>query len=524
MKRKILIISFGVILLLKASDWILFDRLYFKFPNETEWDTSPWYNFLDYTKKLRFSEEETGVLFVGSSVALYSTLPHLISDPNHSEHPFRADIYSHVAMAPTDVKYYLDDIISKKPKIVVYVFNPADFQMEFITPKTDDSIGNISEELNYDYSEWLDHFSWRHPARLIYPNQFVLDYFGDLSRNQIYRLWGKGFLYINRYREFFWDSIFAYIERHFRRGRSFHIYTGSEPKEGIWQHGWTLPEFSLNCELVDGVWKDSVYIPQSDTEITIEFPSGKRQNFNFTKTGWQTIKIDDSLLGDESGENLNSGEDASQDQKSGEVTLKFSISKSYSSRYAENKPYGKEYEYGIRLSQNFCSSKRLRDFSYIRPNFLEESRFRNMSLEEYRKDYFERIYRDNEKRPELTRMKSLSEKKEMIADTDFLPWSEINRFREIQDRLEKESILFLMVMSPENPIELKKYRGGRWYNGMLDYFGELSGGHFFDYGNFLKDERDFSDPHHLTYEGAVKFSAELKGIISRELEQGEGHE
>ena len=50
MKKKIIIISLFLITSLKIFDWILFENMYFKIPNEMEWDTSPWYNFLDYRK------------------------------------------------------------------------------------------------------------------------------------------------------------------------------------------------------------------------------------------------------------------------------------------------------------------------------------------------------------------------------------------------------------------------------------------------------------------------------------------
>lgn len=514
MKKKIFGIVFAFLIFLKGLDYLLMEKLYFLFPNEMEWDSSPWYNFLDYTKKIEFGEEETGVLAVGSSIALYSVLPSVINEKNED---FRLDLYSHVAMAPTDVHYYLDDIISKNPKLVVYVFNPADFQMEFVDL---DKEKKEEKEAQFDSGEWLRHFSWRHPARLIYPFAFAWDYFGDLRKNEIYRLWGKGFLYTNRYREFFWDPMDAYIERHYRRGRSYHIYTGSVPEEGIWQHGWTGKKFSLLCTASEGVWEDSLFVPLADTEVEVEYEDGTRESFQYPKSGWQKIRIQPGH-----GKTKKSEQSVPPGFSGFSVqAVRFHVSQTYSSRLAENKPYGKEYEYGVRLSQNFCTKDRDRDFSYIRPQFLEEDRFRNMSLSEYREDYRERMYRDNDKRPELYRMKALSDAKIYLRDREFQPWIEMERFLSIRDRLEEVGIPLVLVLSPENPIELEKYAGGRWHSAMLDWFGELGQGRFYDHSSFFKDPRNFSDPHHLTYYGSMDFSEQLKSIIRKELELTRGEE
>ncbi|WCL47562.1 hypothetical protein [Leptospira sp. GIMC2001] len=499
MKKRIILLLIIFIASLKILDWVFIEKLYFTIPNEMEWDTSPWYNFLDHRKKINFSETEKGVLLAGSSIALYSTLPEEI---NEGQTDFKAEYYSHVAMAPTDFYYYLDDVIAKKPKYVVYIFNPADFQLEYLK---ESEKGDSTE---FQYQEWLNYFSWRIPARLFYPNDFVADYWLDLNKNQIYRLMSKGFLAINRYREFFWDPVLTYFERHFRSGRSYHLYTGSMPKEGIWSHGWTPTQFSVSCEVKQLKWKDSIYIPQENLDIVITYDDQTRTELKYKKAGWYPIEIyfpESTVIDNRS-------------------NLHFTVSKPFSSKIAENKPYGKEYDYGIRLSQNFCSNELKTDFSYKRPLFLDETRFRSMSIQEYRQDYFERIYKDKESRPELLRMKVLAEQKEMIRDLEFKPWLEIDRFRQIQERLEREGIIFLLVSSPENPPELKRYKDRKWYLGMLDYLGTESGGHLFDLSNVFSDERYFSDPHHLTYEGAQKFSSILREILLKEIQEGESNE
>jgi hypothetical protein len=494
MKKKILLISFLFLVSLKSLDWFLLDIFYFRMPNQMEWDTSPWYNFLDHNKKIKFKEDEKKVLIVGSSIALYSTLPSEINDTDVKLH---TELYSHVAMAPTDFYYYLDDIISHKPEIVTYVFNPGDFQLEYLEPPLEGR-----ESADFNFQAWIDYFNWRNPARIFYPWQFIENHWLEIRRTDLYKLLGKSFLYMNRYREFFWDPFEAYIERNLRSGRSYHIYTGIIPKDGIWQSGWTNKTFKLNCN--DGakrIWKDSIYIPLANTKLEIIYGDSHEEKLFFSKIGWHNIQLDFT------------------NQKNSEVTIK--SDKVISFKIVERKPYGKDYEVGIRLSQNFCSMERKLDQAYIRPNFLDESRFSRMSLEEYKLDYFERLYKDSEKRPELLRMKKLSEQKIMLNTTEFKTWYEFNRLEEIQTRLEKHGIRFLLVMSPENPLELSKYQKGRWYFGLLERLGEQSKGHFFDFSNFFKDPRNFSDPHHLTYNASLQFSKKLKEILLMEFEQGD---
>lgn len=541
MKKKVFAVALGVLLLLKTVDWLLMEKLFFKIPNTLEWDTSPWYNFLAHTKRIEFASEEKGVLVVGSSIALYSVLPDILNRPQTPELtlPYRAEMYSHVAMAPTDVYFYLPDIIAKKPDAVVYVFNPADFQLEYIEP-IDGSNGYVFRE-----DSWLRHFAWRHPARLFYPNAFAWEYLSQLTKAEIYKLLGKGFLFTNRYREFFWDPIDSYVERYFRSGRSYHIYTGAVPIEGIWPHGWTNSKFSVDCDITPiSDWNssrklrnlsiagkkvvhrtESVYIPQPDTDLEILYADGRKQTLAFAKPGWAKLELefvlDDSDLTTAVSGTPGTSRPLTMPGTQSQQRIRIEVSKTHSSRLADQKPYGKEYAYGVRLSQNFCSSSLPENFAYNRPNLLDEARFREMSLPEYESDYFERIYKDSEQRPELYRMKILAEKKSLLAEQEFHPWLEIERFRKIQGVLEAQGIRFFMVLSPENPIELKKYRGHRWYYGMLDYFGLMSRGHFFDFGSYLSDPRLFSDPHHLTYEGAEKFSKELREVLWKEFTFGD---
>lgn len=114
-KIKTIWVSLLLLLGFLFLDRVLFPIALFEFPNELEWDTSPWYNFLHKQRNIRFEKDEKGILVTGSSVALYSAYPQQITEeirtsdiPNAKN--FRAEFYSHPAMSPTDLYYYSDDI------------------------------------------------------------------------------------------------------------------------------------------------------------------------------------------------------------------------------------------------------------------------------------------------------------------------------------------------------------------------------------------------------------------------------
>ncbi len=490
-KLRVLIISISFILVTLWVDRLFINHLYFYLPNETGWDTSPWYNFLHKTKSINFSKEHKSVLIAGSSVALYSALPQEIQAElnQSSQQTYSIDFFSHVAMSPTDLYYYTDRIIEKKPSMVLYLFNPADFQFDYLKSK---ETGATFDEL-----EKIQTYPYRNPTRLFYPLPYLKDYFFQLNKKEFFHLLSKAFLTINRYRQFFFDPIDAYIERHWKSNRSYHSYTGIVPDNGIWKQGWTNQTFTIQCEVKNKYFKEVIFTQVPDTKVTISYKANTVYENTFKKSGWHSINF---LI----------------EETSGVVPLHFSMDKPTSSRLVNPREYGKEYFYGVRLSGNFCKQNLESSYSYIRTDSLDDIRFESMTIEEYRSDYFQRIYADEEKRPETYRMSVLKKGKNLIKDKQFVVWSEIAMIQKIADKLKKNHISLILVNNPENPIELEEYANTIWYEGMLRYFKELEHKNYFtfyDKKSSVTDPRMFIDPHHLTYKGSQKMTTEYVEII-----------
>ncbi|MDZ4726263.1 MAG: hypothetical protein SH817_08900 [Leptospira sp.] len=483
-------------------DYLIFEKFYFYFPNEMEWDSSPWYNFASLRRTLKEESNSKKVLFVGSSVALYSVLPHkMFADTNIKGH-----FYSHVAMAPSDFYYYKSDIQKSNPSLVVYLLNFADLQWEYLDEK--------DGKLIFNDRKWIDEFSDRYPAKTFYPKEFYDDFSSSLDKKQSVRLISKYLLYVNRYRSFFFDPIETWFENHFRSGRSFQRYAGSMPIEGIWSKGWTKSEATLHCEMNSGS-EDSIFILKKNTIIDVSIFKENSEllnkqgsvplasvNLNFDKTGW--IRFPWEKFENYSSKNM---------------MIKLKIKQGMGTAKEANIYHkGFDFPVGVRLSHYFCKTPDFNDVSYVRESFYDEKRFSEMSDSVYDEDYKQRILDDADKRPELRRLNTLHIKKREVKDLVFEPWFEFNRINSLSEYFKEKNIPFIVVLSPENPIESKTYVDGRWFEDLRKYLSEnltKNGQMLVDHTNSISTKQMFFDPHHLTYDGALLFNSLLEKEILR---------
>ncbi|EIE00996.1 hypothetical protein [Leptospira licerasiae] len=509
LKLKILYLSILFIALFSFIDRIVLENLLFGFPNELEWDTSPWFNFLEKRRRIKFSENEKGALIVGSSVALYSSLPERMNEKLKNT-SIRTEFYSHPALTPSDFYFYKEDIASKKPKLVFFVLNPADLQLDFlITEKENEARlaqykqnllyqeNSIIDFQNLEYSEkTLDEVSatTRHQNRMIYPAQYLREKYKNILRigkSAFLSLLSRSLFLVVRYRSFLYDPMDAWIENHLRSGRSYHYYTGIIPEEGIYLRGWAKPEFSIDCELKNGIFEESVFFQEKDTTLRI-WGEGKAILFDktFPKSGWHTIKFN-------------------VPEKSDRTKLRISSDKKISSLQVDSRIFGTEEIYGIRLSQNFCRNEIRKHISYIRIPGLDDARLSKMDDTTYSKDYTERIYGYKGESSKMSRLVTLRMAKiKLSSSPKFFTWSELEYLKKGIEYLEEQGIQVVLVNSPENPIEREVYEFSPWYKGYISYLENL-GKTKYKFKNAIsdfEDKRSFLDPHHLTYEASERSS------------------
>ncbi|WP_208720699.1 hypothetical protein [Leptospira jelokensis] len=490
-KWKVFFVTICLLVGIFSLDRILFNELYFLFPNETEWDSSPWYNFIYKTKSLQKQKKEHRTIITGSSVALYSVLPDELNQKENRKTKY--DFFSHVAMSPTDLYYYKETLLSTRPDVVVYLHNFADLQWEYLEKK--------DQSLEFQEEIWINQLADRYPTKTIYPTQYLKDYWNRISRKSFSKLATKSMFYVSRFRVFFWDPIIVYIDNHFRSGRKYHLYQGAIPKEGIWSKGWTKESANIRCS--EQRERESIFIQKPNTDVTFQFYQNQKTHDaktpsvtiqkSFPKSGWTDIEWNE-LVGKEN------------DWQFVQIQVNTNLT---TAKEVNLIRYGKDEPVGIRLSHFFCKPLASESYAYSRRSFWDDTRFIQMSDSEFRNEYFERMIRDSGNRNELFRLHKVREAKKMVNAVGFEPWKEYNRILEISDYFQSKKIPFVLVLSPENPIEFAFYKDSQWrkeWVGDLRRKLEERGQVLIDHTEVVKDVRYFFDPHHLTYEGASYYN------------------
>ncbi|PNV76884.1 hypothetical protein [Leptospira inadai] len=512
-KLRVLGLSIAFLAFFSFLDRIVFPFVLFHFPNELEWDTSPWFNFLEKRNRIRFKEDEDGVLVVGSSVALYSVFPEMITahfqkNGSDSSKKVKAEFYAHPALTPSDFYFYRKDIASKKPELVFYVLNPADFQLDYLVGEDELESGKPDMSVGFDENRlFIDFSTGRHQNRILYPAEFLSDNsfkILELGKPQFLGLLSRSLFLLTRYRSFVYDPFDSFIEHHFRSGRSYHYYTGILPNEGIYLRGWTRPKFHIDCETKDGHFKESIFLQHEKTRVRI-FQERPEETLIFDKTfekaGWSNLDLEFPGT-------------------MGKISLRFETDKPVSSNEVDRRIFGTEEIYGIRLSQNFCRKEIGSNISYTRIPGIDDSRIADLNDDAYAEDYEKRIYRNEDAESALTRLKVIRIAKEKLGGSKgFFTWSELEYLKKGVRYLEDQGIKVMIVNSAENPIERVVYENSPWYKGYLSYLRSLGSKHysFRDARDVARDKRDFLDPHHLTYSAARTSTETFSSWIAEEI-------
>ncbi|XDD56241.1 hypothetical protein AB3N62_18045 [Leptospira sp. WS4.C2] len=499
LRWKVFFVTCGLFVGILLLDRILFFDLYFKFPNETEWDSSPWYNFIHKTKELQSTKDKHRTIITGSSVALYSVLP---DELNQKENPkTKYSFFSHVAMAPTDLDYYKKDLLDSHPNLVVYIHNFADLQWEYQEP--------IGDKLEFNEKIWVSQFGERYPAKTIYPRAYLQDHWTELPRKTLSKLATKSLFYVSRFRVFFWDPIEVYLDNHFRSGRKYHLYQGEKPMEGIWSKGWTRESATVLCS--EKKSKESIFFQKPKTKLRFRFYSETNSIPNqkpiheiektFARSGWNDLEwyslVPNSIQWS--------------------VVQIQVLSELSSAKEVKLIRYGRDEFVGVRLSHFFCKTSNFENRAYSRGSYWDDTRLARMTVPDFKEDYIERMVRDAESRAELMRLHLVREAKKNVNSVTFTPWSEFNRILTISNYFYKHQIPFVLVLSPENPMEFEYYKNSKWRKDWISSLKshlENRGQTLIDHTEVITDVRYFFDPHHLTYEGANEYNS----IFSQSLE------
>lgn len=259
-RRRFLGILAGIVLATLFLDGLVFGHLVFAPTNRTSWDSFPWYNFeMQYRRLLRERDavpaDHRYVLVVGSSIAKYSVQKRELEAALNGD--VTVGVFSHAAMLPTDLSFYVDRIRSLRPDLVVYLTGPADLDLERYAPPTEITGAGSAARPGYDNAAAKTFVANRHPMRVFYPRDFARravleDPDSAIPLEQALRLGFRESLYSLRFEDAWWDPLVFNLKAGSRLQspgapvRSYLNYLGVPVPEGLWREGHTISQFSFS--------------------------------------------------------------------------------------------------------------------------------------------------------------------------------------------------------------------------------------------------------------------------------------
>lgn len=103
----------------------------------------------------------------------------------------------------------------------------------------------------------------------------------------------------------------------------------------------------------------------------------------------------------------------------------------------------------------------------------------------------------------------------ILGNSPYFAWSEIQFLEKTIAKFKANGQKLIIINSPENPIESKYYKNGNWYQGYLKFLGSHKSDTFgfYDLKDAIPNKKLFLDPHHLTFNGAIRSSALYTDVI-----------
>lgn len=548
------VLIFAVFLGLFLATDRAFDAFIFSRTNHSGWDSYRWYNFEYHLRKLEDKYAKTGsarpVIFTGSSIAAYSVFVPAIEQSLYEKtgQYTPVELVSHAAMLPEDAYHYMKRIRSLNPKLIVYITNPADLDIERYVPYWEAGP-------SYDRQSHIDYLKIRIPPDLYYPAAFAADRFKHLSIQELSSLLFRAPFSGVRWSGYWYDAFQFSGSVRANRMKSYLYYQGVYVPEGLWKNGQTASHFRFQVkslhksglyfeippELFHKELKISVFMAnppgaaagtadlfengaknwQEREEVQNALKKARRGPLRFEESCGATDHIQD-YLPEKSGWQTLVIEDALKRPDSTWYCIALSHVMIDGKRTAADETGRVVHGRGLRLPGNFGKKRPVDDY-LVRRRSLEDEQILNRSADQYFKDYMEKIQPDDwRNRIELRQFNTLRLSKLLLNWNNYEP-PEQSLYLE---RISRSSDYpFVIINNPENPAESVIYQDSVWYSGLKNHYRQIagSGDLFFDYSQELK-VTDFTDPHHLTYDASLRMSDLYAEAVVRALDAAREHE
>ncbi len=498
MRQKLL---FLIYFLLTLALTVAADRIFFKWyifspENHSGWDNHRWYNFEYHLQKLekKYPAEDPLVILTGSSIAQYSVSAEDLGSEilKKTGKRVNTELVTHASLMPSDLYQYVKRLRKLQPDYLVFLLNPADFDLERFTPLHEPAPAYETEFHNI-------YLNKRFPARIFYPAAQVYENYNYTAYSDALRLIVRESLYAFRFRDQWTDAL--EFSRKAEKGglRSYLYYQGIPVPQGVWREGRTSWCFSFPASVLKN-GKFEAEIPQGlfNSEFYIEFyennPDCSRNHspvFTYRPAGpgWQSAEIPGI---------------------SPSVTVTAVLSHAEPFKGGKTVPVQPDLPFssvkGVRLNGDFGRDRPVPSGDYLyRRKYLDDERLNIMSDSEYLADYRERQEPpDWRGRPEVRQLNQLRVSKQLLNWHKFR--SDIPQIQYLEKIInENKNIKIIIINNPENPHTKDVYRNSEWYLGYLEYMNGLvkqNPGrlYFADLSDALPQQK-FMDAHHLTWYG-----------------------
>ena len=526
-RLKLLWISLLLLVSIGVLDRAVYQRLIFLPEYTGGWDQFRWYVFEYHQRRIEASarDDRPLVLIVGSSIAKYSVQkPLLEAELARRGIQARVEMLVHASLMASDLEHYLPRMLRLKPRVIVYLTNPADLDLERYARPWEANTG-------YHERAFFEYTRTRAPMLMYYPGEFAWQHRGALEWQEQIRLHLRGLSPGLRFKsEWFAPLLFSLRAK---RGdvRSYLNYQGVSLREGIWREGRTGGCFSVPRELLDAghfrvqVVRELQQIPnfeikafsyrdkpmQEDAGSLLHPrpwlcvpPHGSRglARIHPLASGWQTLQLPPIPRGD---------------------SRVFFLLSHVEIADAKTRPMeAGAYSHtgmGLRLPGQFgLRAPPASDYLTRRPA-LEDRRLALLKDQDYERDFAARVHPDDWQLPERAAVHQFNQlriAKLMLNWYDFGPIPLARSLKRIASRM-PGSVRLVVVNNPENPLTRETYRDSPWYRGYLAFLASLGPPAAVHDLSRALPMQSFSDAHHLTYYGMLRILPEYGRVVAEAL-------
>jgi hypothetical protein len=484
--------SFFLFLIFVLFDHFFWEVLFWKIPNEASWGTDFFYNYVYEKKRLEAGRgTKERILVLGSSVARYS-FDNSVFEAYLETKGIKKEVrlLSHAGLTPMDAYAQRDSIEKMQPSLLVYPLNFVDFRIfrafQLVPQKKLEEVDEdilISDSLQPSIAPQVIS---------AYPWEALRDFSPYFSLDARASFLSAGIFSFYRYREFGFDNFkYMYAHRNSRNTR-YYWYQGIQIPERVSTLGWTKKSFSFEIRPYmkeKGFWVQVVpeILQEGPLVINIKSDRGDMEEFILKDVGWQQIVIQKIGEGDK-------------------VRAELSATWKPIHALGDRFDYARE-DMGVRLQETFGLDTPHKNFHVVREERSEDDRFVTLTEREY-EDYFHfRLLQDLDSRPGLVAMQLYKDSKERLHREVFRPFYQYRFLKLFTEEMRKRKIPTLLILNPENPYSLVWYKDSQYLKDEIRFLESLEGEgvQFLNLHSYL-DGKNFSDYHHLTYQGMLKMT------------------